>query len=123
MVEKANPFLEMADIIVAETTCDGKKKMFELMAESRPTYALALPHGEDDPDALEHWLTELRRLTAFLESRYRVAITHQKLRDAVVIMNRERKLRRSLAELMKSAAPHHGAPVARPQEHCFGLAR
>ena len=31
---KANPFLEMADLIVAETTCDGKKKMYELMAET-----------------------------------------------------------------------------------------
>ncbi|TFG48261.1 MAG: 2-hydroxyacyl-CoA dehydratase, partial [Candidatus Brocadiia bacterium] len=30
-IQKANPFLEMADLIVAETTCDGKKKMYELM--------------------------------------------------------------------------------------------
>ena len=28
---QTNPFLEMADVIVAETTCDGKKKMYELM--------------------------------------------------------------------------------------------
>ena len=27
-----NPFLKWADLVVAETTCDGKKKMFELMA-------------------------------------------------------------------------------------------
>ena len=27
-VTKSNPFLEMADLIVAETTCDGKKKMY-----------------------------------------------------------------------------------------------
>jgi len=26
-IQKANPFLEMADLVVAETTCDGKKKM------------------------------------------------------------------------------------------------
>ncbi len=35
-VERSNPFLEMADLVVGETTCDGKKKMYELMAESRP---------------------------------------------------------------------------------------
>jgi benzoyl-CoA reductase/2-hydroxyglutaryl-CoA dehydratase subunit BcrC/BadD/HgdB len=29
-----NPFLQWADLVVAETTCDGKKKMFELLAES-----------------------------------------------------------------------------------------
>ena len=28
-----NPFLEMADLVIAETTCDGKKKMFELMGD------------------------------------------------------------------------------------------
>ena len=35
-VKQANPFLEMADLIVAETTCDGKKKMYELLARTRP---------------------------------------------------------------------------------------
>ena len=29
---KSNPFMEMADLLVAETTCDGKKKMYELMS-------------------------------------------------------------------------------------------
>jgi len=31
LVLKKNPFLEWADLVVAETTCDGKKKMFELL--------------------------------------------------------------------------------------------
>ncbi len=34
-IQRKNPFLEMADLIVAETTCDGKKKMYELMAETQ----------------------------------------------------------------------------------------
>ena len=42
-VQRSNPFLEMADLVVAETTCDGKKKMYELMAETRPMYVLELP--------------------------------------------------------------------------------
>ena len=51
-LEKRNPFLEMADLIVGETTCDGKKKMYELMSETRPVYVLELPHKVDDEDAL-----------------------------------------------------------------------
>ena len=47
-VLRSNPFLEMADLVVGETTCDGKKKMYELMAESRPMYVLELPHKADD---------------------------------------------------------------------------
>ena len=67
-VQNSNPFLEMADLVVAETTCDGKKKMYEMMAQSRPMYVLELPQRVDDPDALEHWSGELEKFRAFLES-------------------------------------------------------
>ena len=63
-VLKANPFLEMADLVVAETTCDGKKKMYELMAQSRPMFVLELPQKSDDPDAMRHWISQIRRLRA-----------------------------------------------------------
>ncbi|MHB1457104.1 MAG: double-cubane-cluster-containing anaerobic reductase [Armatimonadota bacterium] len=104
-VEGSNPFIEMADLIIAETTCDGKKKMFELMAETRPMYVLELPQKGDDADALEHWVLELRKLISELESRFSVTITDQQIRDAVRTMNTERRLRRELATLMASPAP------------------
>lgn len=104
-VEKSNPFLEMADLVVAETTCDGKKKMFELMAAQRPTYLMELSQKEDDPDALAHWVREMAKLKEFLEERYRTVITTAKLRAAVVALNRERSLRRQLAGLLKADHP------------------
>jgi benzoyl-CoA reductase/2-hydroxyglutaryl-CoA dehydratase subunit BcrC/BadD/HgdB len=104
-VQKSNPFLEMADLIVAETTCDGKKKMYEMMGQSREMYILELPQKPDDPDAMEHWLCELRKLKAELEKRFNVEITEEKLREAVCAMNRERDLRRKLSELMTSDSP------------------
>ena len=104
-VEKSNPFLEMADLILAETTCDGKKKMYELLGKHRSMYVLELPQREDDPDAYAHWVAELRKCKAFLESRYSVNITPERLRASIVTMNRERQLRRALAEQMKSEAP------------------
>jgi benzoyl-CoA reductase/2-hydroxyglutaryl-CoA dehydratase subunit BcrC/BadD/HgdB len=104
-VEKANPFLEMADLIVAETTCDGKKKMYELMAETRPMHVLELPQKPDEADAFEHWLGELKRLKLELERRFRVKITDAKLRKAIAEMNRDRSLRRAVAELMKADPP------------------
>ena len=39
----------MADLVVAETTCDGKKKMFELLAETQPMYVLELPQKAERP--------------------------------------------------------------------------
>jgi benzoyl-CoA reductase/2-hydroxyglutaryl-CoA dehydratase subunit BcrC/BadD/HgdB len=104
-VRRANPFLEMADLLVAETTCDGKKKMYELLAERHPMYVLELPQKPDDPDALAHWTRELHKLRRELEARFRVSIDDASLRAAVSLMNRERGLRRALAGLMRADAP------------------
>jgi benzoyl-CoA reductase/2-hydroxyglutaryl-CoA dehydratase subunit BcrC/BadD/HgdB len=104
-VQKANPFLEMADMVVAETTCDGKKKMYELMAETRTMHVLELPQKPNDADAMAHWISELRKLKTRLEEAFGVTITDEKVRQAIRTMNRERALRRRLAELMKSDHP------------------
>jgi benzoyl-CoA reductase/2-hydroxyglutaryl-CoA dehydratase subunit BcrC/BadD/HgdB len=104
-VEKSNPFLEMMDLIVAETTCDGKKKMYELLAESLPVYVLELPQKEDDGAAFEHWTSEMRKLRDELAARFGVEISDDSIREAIGVMNSERALRRDLAALMKSDAP------------------
>lgn len=104
-LERSNPFLEMADLVVAETTCDGKKKMYELLAESRPMYVLELPQKADDADAFSRWIDELKKFREFLARRWNVTICDQRLRDATRVMNRERALRRQLAALMKADRP------------------
>jgi benzoyl-CoA reductase/2-hydroxyglutaryl-CoA dehydratase subunit BcrC/BadD/HgdB len=100
-----NPFLNLSDLVVAETTCDGKKKMFELLGASKPMYVLELPQKAEEPDALEHWVLELRKFLEFLARRFSVSITDDSLRQAIQLMNRERKLRRSLADLMVADPP------------------
>ena len=104
-VLKTNPLLEMADLVVGETTCDGKKKMYELMAETRPLYVLELPQKADDLDAMDHWYVELTKFRDFLEDRFQVAVTDARLREAIAVMNRERALRRDLAALMRADVP------------------
>ena len=104
-VNQANPFLEMADLLIAETTCDGKKKMYELLAERHPMLVLELPQKSHDEDALDQWRRELKKLKQTLEDRYKVEITEKKLRESIQIMNSERKLRRELAGLMQEKNP------------------
>ncbi len=104
-VLRSNPFLEMADLVVGETTCDGKKKMYEMMAESRPMYVLELPHKSGDSEALEYWVRELRKFRDFLSKRFAAEVTDEKIREAIRLLNRERSLRRELAALMKSDNP------------------
>ena len=100
-----NPFLNWADLVVAETTCDGKKKMFELMSATKPMFVLELPQKAGDADALEHWTREVRKFKEHLEQRFHARITDEQLRDAARLMNRERGLRRQLADLMTRDRP------------------
>lgn len=104
-LEKANPFLEMADLLVAETTCDGKKKMYELLAKRHPMHVLELPQKPDDPEAFEHWVYELLMLRKELSRRFEVKITDEAIRAACRKMNVERRLRRDIAALMKADVP------------------
>ncbi len=100
-----NPFLNWAELVVAETTCDGKKKMFELMGASKPMYVLELPQKAEDPNAFEHWVLELRKFQQYLATRYATEITEAKLIQAIQLMNRERSLRRQLADLLTQETP------------------
>jgi benzoyl-CoA reductase/2-hydroxyglutaryl-CoA dehydratase subunit BcrC/BadD/HgdB len=68
-------------------------------------YVLELPHKSESPDALAYWINEVRKLKAHLEERFRCSISDVKLRSAITLMNRERRLRRQLAELMASEFP------------------
>ncbi len=104
-LEKKNPFLEMADLLVAETTCDGKKKMYELLAKRHKMQVLELPQKPDDKDAFIHWVSEINKLKARLESEFGIKITDNDLRSAVRQMNAERALKRELYSLMKSDNP------------------
>ncbi len=104
-VEKANPFLEMAGLLVAETTCDGKKKMYELLSRKHPMLILELPQKTDNKNALAHWYGELLRMKSHLQDCFNVRITDEALRQGIRLMNRERQLRRDLAYLMASDAP------------------
>ncbi len=110
-VQQSNPFLEMADLVVGETTCDGKKKMYELMAESRPMYILELPHRAGDANALDYWQWQLDRFRRFLSERYSTDVSDGKIRDAIGLLNRERQLRRQLAELHEIRSPTAYGPA------------
>jgi benzoyl-CoA reductase/2-hydroxyglutaryl-CoA dehydratase subunit BcrC/BadD/HgdB len=104
-LKKSNPFLEMADLLVAETTCDGKKKMYELLGRTRPMYVLELPQKPDESIAFAHWLEEIRMLKARIEELAGRQIGEPCLRQAIERMNQERDLRRELSYLAASNPP------------------
>ena len=84
------PFFYFSDLVVGETTCDGKKKMYELLNELKRTHILHLPQGRDRAYEREGWYEECRLLKEELEGFYGITITDDDLRAAVRRRNRLR---------------------------------
>ena len=98
------PYTYFSDLIVGETTCDGKKKMYELLGRLKPVYVLHLPQGREDY-ALDMWTGELRRFMAYLEGQFGVTITDEALRSAARQRNAERCARLDLMAVQKLSPP------------------
>ena len=64
------PFFALSDAVVAETTCDGKKKMFELISSYRPMFVMDLPQLPDEVEARVNWAAMITKLKGFLENTF-----------------------------------------------------
>ncbi len=95
------PYFYFSDLIVAETTCDGKKKMYELMSEFKPVYVMQLPNFQDET-GYEMWKKEVVRFKEKLEDFFDVTITEDAIRDAIHIHNQRRTAAMELFELLKA---------------------
>ncbi|GAB7081082.1 double-cubane-cluster-containing anaerobic reductase [Megalodesulfovibrio paquesii] len=99
-VEETCPYFNASDIIIADTTCDGKKKMFEQMAAFKPLHLLHLPHNPTLPEAQQFWRSEVMRLKTRLEAFYGITITDADLQRGIDLANRERTALDRLQGLM-----------------------
>ena len=99
------PYTYFCDFIVGETTCDGKKKMFELLNEIKETYVLHLPQSQKRAYAKDIWYEEIKLLKEKLEEKYGIEITDEKLREAARKRNELRKKQMELYELQGAVPP------------------
>jgi benzoyl-CoA reductase/2-hydroxyglutaryl-CoA dehydratase subunit BcrC/BadD/HgdB len=86
------PFFAASDLLIGETTCDGKKKMFELMGRIKPVYLMHLPYDYNRKEAEDYWLKEISRLKTFLEKETGSKIEDEALVREIIIHNRIRSL-------------------------------
>ena len=101
------PFFYFSDLVVGETTCDGKKKMYELMKEFKDVFVLQLPQTQDH-EAVIAYKKELNRLRAYLEEKFGVTITDDDIRGAVRLCNQIRTGMEKVANVMK----HDPCPIS-----------
>ena len=95
------PYFYFSDVVVGETTCDGKKKMYELMSEFKDVFLLQLPQTQTEEAALSY-RKEIIRFKEYLEKKFSVKITDAQVREAVHKNNEIRLAIRNLYAVMKN---------------------
>ncbi len=98
------PYFYFSDLIVGETTCDGKKKMYEMLGEFKDVHCMELPNRQSLMGR-KLWREEIIALKEKLEQKFGVEITEEKVREQVALMNRNRLALREFYELMKLDPP------------------
>ncbi|MGO0121883.1 double-cubane-cluster-containing anaerobic reductase [Desulfothermobacter acidiphilus] len=98
------PYFESCDLLVGETTCDGKKKTFEILSDYAPVHVMEVPQKKEALDQ-ELWLAEIKKLVARLEELAGKKVTYESLREAIRRLNAKRRALRRLAELRRADPP------------------
>lgn len=94
------PFFFFSDLVVGETTCDGKKKMYEYLSDFKPVHVMELPNSQSQA-GLKLWKDEIIKLKSILEEMFGAKITEDDIRKAIKIKNNERKALKKFYELGK----------------------
>ena len=95
------PFFYFSDVVVGETTCDGKKKMYEYMSEFKDVFLMELPNTQSE-EALKLWKSEIIRFKEYLEKKFDVTITEDDIREAIKVNNAVKVSLKGLYELMRN---------------------
>jgi benzoyl-CoA reductase/2-hydroxyglutaryl-CoA dehydratase subunit BcrC/BadD/HgdB len=97
------PYIESCDLVVGETTCDGKKKAYEIFEEYAPVYVMEIPQMKQACDR-ELWMAEVRRFKERIEAIAGKEITAAELKEAIKLVNKRRKALQRLNRL-RAAVP------------------
>lgn len=108
---KLCPYLPVIDMAVGETTCDGKKKTWEILATMVPMYVMEVPQKKEQIDR-ELWLREVKLFKDKMEDLSGRRVTLDTIKQGVRTINRKRE---ALAKLhsfrKKSVLPISGKDV------------
>ena len=95
------PFFRIADMYVGETTCDGKKKAWEILAGDVPVYVMDLPQMKREKD-VQKWAEEIKAFKEVVEKETGNEVTAEKLAAAIKTVNGKRKALARLYDFRKN---------------------
>jgi len=102
---KICPYFQSLDLLIGETTCDGKKKAWEILAKVTNMYVMEVPQCKDRPQASELFFKELKALVKKLEEITGKKLTVDNLRPAMEKIEKKRDQLRRVYETRKADPP------------------
>ncbi len=100
-LDRVCPYVESADLVIGETTCDGKKKAYEIFGEMAPVYIMELPQMKR-PEDFTLWRSEIDRLVTQLEELTGRKLTLENLKMATRDVNAKREALQRLNNARKA---------------------
>lgn len=93
-----NPLFDLVDVVVIPTSCDGKKKLGELVAPHKPVWILEVPHCTNTQQARDLWLKEIHLFGKRLKDLTGKKVTRSNLNKSIDLVNTKRAVIRRLYE-------------------------
>ncbi len=95
------PYIQASDLVVGETTCDGKKKAYEILNDYKETYVMEIPQMKTERDRML-WKGEIIQFKEKVEQLSGRKITAENLKEGIKIANDKRRALQRLSSLRKA---------------------
>jgi len=94
------PYKKLKDAAVGETTCDAKKKAWDLLG----FHVMEVPQRKKPTDVML-WRNEVREFKTFVEGLSGVTVTAERLSESIRVVNRKRRVLQIINEFRKLDHP------------------
>jgi len=94
------PYKKLKDGVVGETTCDAKKKAWDLLGFE----VLEVPQKKNAIDRAL-WLSEVRRFREYVEKLSGIKVTKARLKETIALANKRRKVLQAINSFRKLPDP------------------
>lgn len=100
-LDRTCPFFRIADMFIGETTCDGKKKAWEILSKDVPLHVMDLPQMKRAKD-IRAWAEEIETFKNVVAKFTGNEVTAEKLAESITLINNKRKALERLYNLRKN---------------------
>ncbi|MBS4538172.1 2-hydroxyacyl-CoA dehydratase [Clostridium sp. D2Q-11] len=95
------PYFQSADMLVGETTCDGKKKAWEILEDYIPMHVMDLPQMKREKDK-ENFKDEIKIFKEKVEEVTGNKVSAESLKETIKLVNNKRKTLQRLYNTRKA---------------------